>query len=321
MQWLDSIADSLATRVVPKESQGTAEEEEEARLEDSENHEKSVSSASSSTWGSWIDTERMKALYQRTETAPDGEKGGNEGNGSETTSKEQDPALTGSAWGSWIDTGKMKTLYQSTVDSVAIKTGELGRRLEDIMEDVVYPEPSSNEPRSDEPLPPWVCEGPDKDKQDVLRRQILNLSHEKFHFLEKPSIELLNGFHFDMEESSACAMMCLRLDEQLEKMRWILVPWKVSEKLFWENYFAHIFVLRMTLLTSKLEVDERIKAESADPVAKRNMELIDLKFLDEIDSSRGPGNNEEGEVVELSSLSIDGMSLEDQINLALLDEE
>ena len=58
--------------------------------------------------------------------------------------------------------------------------------------------------------------------------QILNLSHEKWNFLQPPPDDILDGFAFSMNDMSDAASACLKLDPQLEKMRWLLVPWKVK---------------------------------------------------------------------------------------------
>jgi hypothetical protein len=79
-------------------------------------------------------------------------------------------------------------------------------------------------------LPPWHVEGPQAEKMPVLKAQILNLSQEKWNFLEAPPEDILHGFSFSMSEMSPMAVECLKLDPQLEKMRWLLVPWKVKEE-------------------------------------------------------------------------------------------
>ncbi len=79
-------------------------------------------------------------------------------------------------------------------------------------------------------LPPWHVEGPQAEKMPVLKAQILNLSQEKWNFMQSPPEDILDGFHFSMSEMSPMAVECLKLDPQLEKMRWLLVPWKVKEE-------------------------------------------------------------------------------------------
>ncbi len=79
-------------------------------------------------------------------------------------------------------------------------------------------------------LPPWHVEGPHAEKAPVLKAQILNLSQEKWNFIEAPPEDILHGFSFSMSEMSPMAVECLKLDPQLEKMRWLLVPWKVREE-------------------------------------------------------------------------------------------
>ena len=63
------------------------------------------------------------------------------------------------------------------------------------------------------------------------------------------------------DDANRCLHM-LQLDPQLEKMRWLLVPWKVKEHMFWHNYFAHIYVVRNTLLVSKMDPEAIEKASN-----------------------------------------------------------
>jgi hypothetical protein len=163
-------------------------------------------------------------------------------------------------------------------------------------------------------LAPWHVEPNQAEKEGVLKAQILNLSQEKWTFMQSPHEENLEGFEFSMETHSDMAIKCLKLDPQLEKMRWLLVPWKVREEVFWRNYFAHIYTVRNAILVSKMDEKalDRASAEH-EVVGKRNLDE-DLSFLDDIEAK------DDDDIVELSSLSIDGMSLEDQINAALNEE-
>lgn len=77
--------------------------------------------------------------------------------------------------------------------------------------------------------------------------------------MQSPSEESLKGFVFNMNEVSETAMQLLKTDKQLEKMRWLLVPWKVKEEQFWRNYFAHIFVIKQAILYSELAHKGKIR--------------------------------------------------------------
>jgi len=75
-------------------------------------------------------------------------------------------------------------------------------------------------------------------KEDQLREKILALSEDKRNFLRAPP----QGVDFDFEYSAvaAHALVLLREDERLNKMRYDLVPKKVKEDDFWRNYFYRV---------------------------------------------------------------------------------
>lgn len=146
--------------------------------------------------------------------------------------------------------------------------------------------------------------------------QILNLSQEKWNFLQPPPDDILDGFSFSMNEMSDTAVACLKLDPQLEKMRWLLVPWKVKEDVFWRNYFAHVYAVRQAILYSRLEKSEIERAASGEVMGKRKLE-DDLMIFDVAEKDVAPIKDD---VIELSSLSLDGLSLEEQINAALRED-
>jgi hypothetical protein len=89
----------------------------------------------------------------------------------------------------------------------------------------------------------------------------------------------------------------------------------VKEELFWHNYFAHVYAVRQAILYSRLDKEEIDRASNTDSVGKRNLEEELIMFETSKDND---GAKED--VVELSSLSFDGMSLEDQINAALMED-
>jgi hypothetical protein len=81
-------------------------------------------------------------------------------------------------------------------------------------------------------------------------------------------------------------------------------------QVFWRNYFAHVYAVRQAILYSRLEKEQIARASSPEAVGKRNMDDLTTLLND----------SKTDDVVELSSLSIDGLSLEEQINAALNDE-
>ena len=121
-----------------------------------------------------------------------------------------------------------------------------------------------------------------------------------------------------MNEMSDAAIACLKQDPQLEKMRWLLVPWKVKEEVFWRNYFAHVYAVRQAILYSRLEKNEIERAASAETMGKRNLDQELIMF--EVAAAEKDDAPFKEDVIELSSLSLDGLSLEEQINKALMED-
>ena len=85
--------------------------------------------------------------------------------------------------------------------------------------------------------------------------------------------------------------------------------------MFWRNYFAHVYALRQAILFSRLEKAEIDRAVNSETIGKRNLEEELIMF----DTSKD-GEAIKDDVIELSSLSIDGLSLEEQINAALMED-
>ncbi len=77
------------------------------------------------------------------------------------------------------------------------------------------------------PPPPWSLRGRTVGALDehtlareaVLKAQVLNLSQEKWTFLQAPATECLEGFDFTMDAFAPLAQECLRLDPQVSVHR------------------------------------------------------------------------------------------------------
>lgn len=181
--------------------------------------------------------------------------------------------------------------------------------------------------------PPWVLGPGMEEKEAVLKAQILNISHEKWMFLEPPAAQSLVGFTFDMNAMAPVAEQCLKLDPQLEKMRWLLVPWKVKEEPFWRNYFGRIYMIKNAIVEGKMipatgekgAVDNDNNNGSSNKDSNSNEgnggkkdEVDQLELaLKEANVDPNPGE-EDADVVALSSM--DGLDLEREIAAALNDE-
>ncbi len=95
--------------------------------------------------------------------------------------------------------------------------------------------------------------------EDDLKEKILALSADSRNFLRAPP----GGVNFDLETAgvAAHALVLLKEDPRLERMRYELVPKKVKEDEFWRNYFY-----RVGLVKQSFELTHGL-AEVAPPVA------------------------------------------------------
>lgn len=249
--------------------------------------------------------------------------GGVGGGAKESTLGEKIQTLYTRVWSKSDEDKKVEEKEEKQETGLLSLFGSVAKSLESAVAVVRMPAepPSPSGPVN----PPWHVEDSQADKMGVLRAQILNLSHEKWTFMQIPAEEALTGFSFEMSSAWPLAAECLRLDPQLEKMRWVLVPWKVKEEAFWRNYFAHIYAVREAILGSRIEKEAAERAVSSEMTGKRNLDDLLLFATDESDGIASSSFEKSGgatgeDVIELSSLSMEGLSLEEQINAALRDE-
>jgi len=106
-------------------------------------------------------------------------------------------------------------------------------------------------------LPPWkLLPEEHKDKEEIIKKQILCLSKDKWNFLQEPPKEALVNFNFNFEKSLPVARATMNEDNYLKSLHFFLVPQSIQEKDFWRNYFAHVYVITKSLLT---EDEQRCK--------------------------------------------------------------
>lgn len=73
---------------------------------------------------------------------------------------------------------------------------------------------------------------------DIIRAECFSLSKDKRTFLRNPPE--CAEFNFDYDNSYCIAIEIMKKDPILVKMRYELVPQRISEIRFWRNYFYHI---------------------------------------------------------------------------------
>ncbi|XP_072102690.1 synapse-associated protein 1-like isoform X2 [Mobula birostris] len=91
--------------------------------------------------------------------------------------------------------------------------------------------------KSGSALPPWAG----YNEEETVKKQVLSLSTDRRNFLQDPPVGV--RFNFDFNAVAPVAMVMLREDELLSKMRFELVPKLIKEEQFWRNYFYRISLI------------------------------------------------------------------------------
>uniref|UniRef100_K1RLC3 Synapse-associated protein 1 n=1 Tax=Magallana gigas TaxID=29159 RepID=K1RLC3_MAGGI len=106
-------------------------------------------------------------------------------------------------------------------------------------------------------VPPWVG----YNEEESMKAQILALSQDKRNFLRNPPAGV--QFQFDFESMFPVAMATLQEDENLNKMRFELVPKQIKEEAFWRNYFYRVSLIKQsTQLTSLAQETDLSKSSN-----------------------------------------------------------
>ncbi|XP_076041647.1 synapse-associated protein 47kD isoform X2 [Oratosquilla oratoria] len=110
--------------------------------------------------------------------------------------------------------------------------------------------------KTGEAVPPWVGY-PDEEK---LKEEILALSTDRRNFVRSPPTGVT--FEFELEAFLPVAQATLAADENLEKMRFELVPKVINEETFWRNYFYRVGLIRQSTELSSLEQEGNQEADA-----------------------------------------------------------
>ncbi|CAF1403943.1 unnamed protein product [Adineta ricciae] len=129
--------------------------------------------------------------------------------------------------------------------------------------------------REESAVPPWVG----FNEEEEIKKQILALSQEQRFFLREPPHAA--NYNFDMATYYPVALATLEADENLKRMRFELVPKKITEEAFWRNYFYRVSLIKQstqlcTLANEKDKSHETTASSNFD--GRRTSELIDEPF-------------------------------------------
>ncbi|XP_065838171.1 synapse-associated protein 1-like [Oscarella lobularis] len=166
----------------------------------------------------------------------------------------------GNIWSAVTSTvEKVTTAVSDTIDSSLL--GDLNREQKKFVR-------QRRSRRADASVPPWVG----YNEEEAMKSQILALSSDKRNFLRNPPQGAL--FHFDFNSSFPIASATLAEDPNLRKMRFELVPKKVTEETFWRNYFYRVSLIKQsTQLTSLTDETEKQRLEEANEEKLQREEL------------------------------------------------
>ncbi|XP_043573206.1 synapse-associated protein 1-like isoform X2 [Chiloscyllium plagiosum] len=128
-------------------------------------------------------------------------------------------------------------------------------------------------------LPPWAgC-----NDEETVRHQVLSLSTERRNFLRDPPTGV--RFNFDFDKIAPVAIVMLREDETLSKMRFELVPKLVKEEQFWRNYFYRVSLIKQSAQLSSLAA---CQAENSKDKLEQNLSKS-IPATDSTPSKAPPG--------------------------------
>uniref|UniRef100_A0A8W8MI09 BSD domain-containing protein n=1 Tax=Magallana gigas TaxID=29159 RepID=A0A8W8MI09_MAGGI len=159
-------------------------------------------------------------------------------------------------------------------------------------------------------VPPWVG----YNEEESMKAQILALSQDKRNFLRNPPAGV--QFQFDFESMFPVAMATLQEDENLNKMRFELVPKQIKEEAFWRNYFYRVSLIKQSTQLTSLAQETGSTGEKSSDGSRRSSTGSQEKDLSK-SSNQGakeedfaPSSPNENEFVS-DSFQADDISQED----------
>ncbi|KAM4629019.1 synapse-associated protein 1-like isoform 2-T2 [Polymixia lowei] len=146
-----------------------------------------------------------------------------------------------------------KSVEEGKIDGIINKTilGDFQKEQDQFVQE-------KNAKRIDAALPPWVG----YNEEETIQQQILALSADKRNFLRDPPAGV--QFHFDFEQMYPIAMVMLKEDELLSRMRFHLVPKQVKEEAFWKNYFYRVSLIKQSAQLTVLAAQQAAEKRAGD---------------------------------------------------------
>jgi len=158
----------------------------------------------------------------------------------------------------------------------------------------------------EESAPPWLLPPEYEHLEGLLKRQLELLAEEPNNFLRRPPFteeEFQFTFHF--LEWVPTARVCLGLFPALERMRYKLVPSRISEETFWRHFFTRVQFLRRAIISAAHEKTRTLQSAGAPQPDEDSLEATIAQELlnHEPDSElHFSGNDTTGLEEEIASL-------------------
>lgn len=167
----------------------------------------------------------------------------------------------------------------------------------------------NNEKSNKQAAYPWE----NYDNAEELKEKILAISTEKRNFLRNPPAGV--RFKFDYHESFPTALKIIEVDPNLSKMRFEMVPKKLTEEVFWRNYFY-----RMSLVTQSSTLKQLSKSQ--ENLAKIDVEASQVEDLPGNTRKRNDESvniSEDGEFISQENAEINADDLQKEMEALGMD--
>nr|XP_039274402.1 synapse-associated protein 1-like [Styela clava] len=153
------------------------------------------------------------------------------------------------------------TTIKKTVEEKSI-IGDLNREQEEFLQK------KRERQAGDASVPPWIG----YQESETMKQQILALSTDKRNFLRNPPAGV--QFNFDFDHHFPVAMATLKEDENLQKMRFDLVPKSLKEEVFWRNYFYRVSLIKQSAQLSTLAEITRSSNDASSSASSTSSAVI-----------------------------------------------
>ena len=138
---------------------------------------------------------------------------------------------------------------------------------------------------AEETKAPWIG----MPNEELARKHILALSLDVRNFLEEPPA----GKEIEIGDIEKVAADLVKHDPTLSKVRYELVPKKISEQKFWRNYFYRVSLVKKMLLAKAAKREEEPAKESEQPQTSAQEPSVENDSDKEVEKSKSPSLKEE----------------------------